>query len=61
MSCKPVPSRTRSAKSADEMFKTKVLPVAKAHEDIFYASGAHKLSDEQIVELAHRMERIINL
>ncbi|KAI4730195.1 SET domain-containing protein RMS1 [Aureobasidium sp. EXF-10728] len=45
--------------SADEMFKTKVLPVVKAHEDIFYAGGARKLSDEQIVELAHRMGSII--
>ncbi|THY12543.1 SET domain-containing protein RMS1 [Aureobasidium pullulans] len=45
--------------SADEMFKTKVLPVVKAHEDVFYSAGAQKLSDEQIVELAHRMGSII--
>jgi SET domain-containing protein 6 len=45
--------------SADEMFKTKVLPVVKAHEDAFYAGGAQKLSDEQVVELAHRMGSII--
>ncbi|THW59220.1 SET domain-containing protein RMS1 [Aureobasidium pullulans] len=45
--------------SADEMFETKVLPVVKAHEDVFYSAGAQKLSDEQIVELAHRMGSII--
>lgn len=45
--------------SADEMFKTKVLPVVKAHEDIFYPDGTQRLADEQVIELAHRMGSII--
>lgn len=45
--------------SADEMFTTKILPAVKGHEEVFYPSGVAKLSDEELVGLAHRMGSII--
>jgi SET domain-containing protein 6 len=45
--------------AADAMFKTKVLPIVKAHQHVFYAPSTPRLADEQIVQLAHRMGSII--
>lgn len=45
--------------SADEMFQTKVLPVVREHQDVFYPSGAAVLEDDELVRLAHRMGSII--
>jgi SET domain-containing protein 6 len=40
---------------ADEMITSKILSVVRAHEHVFFPSPAHKLSDAQLLELAHRM------
>lgn len=45
--------------SADEMFQSKILPIIKEHQDVFYPRGAAKLNDEELVKLAHRMGSII--
>ena len=42
---------------ADRMIRSRILPVIRAHEGVFFGSlgeGA-QLSDDQLVELAHRM------
>ncbi|KAL2127972.1 hypothetical protein VTI74DRAFT_9909 [Chaetomium olivicolor] len=39
---------------ADEMIKSKILPVIKAHQHIFFPSG-RALDDSQLLQLAHRM------
>jgi SET domain-containing protein 6 len=40
---------------ADRMITTKIIPVVRAHEDVFFPSGSHKLDDEQLLRLAHHM------
>ncbi|KAK3938022.1 ribosomal lysine N-methyltransferase [Diplogelasinospora grovesii] len=40
---------------ADQMIKRKILPVIRAHENVFFPSGSASLSDDQLVELSHRM------
>ncbi|KAI0157957.1 SET domain-containing protein [Hypoxylon sp. FL1284] len=40
---------------ADDMFRAKVLPVIAEHADVFYPEGSAKLSDDQLMTLAHRM------
>jgi SET domain-containing protein 6 len=44
---------------ADQMIKTKILPVIRAHEDIFLLPGTQNLDDDQLLTLAHRMGSII--
>lgn len=46
---------------AENMIRSKVLPVIKSHEDIFFASaaGGQKPSDEDLVQLAFRMGSVI--
>lgn len=44
--------------SADEMFATKILPVVREHAEVFYG-GNERLSDEEVVKLAHRMGSVI--
>jgi SET domain-containing protein 6 len=40
---------------ADRMIQTKILPVIRAHEDVFFAPGSsQRLEDAQLLELAHR-------
>ncbi|KAK3309254.1 uncharacterized protein B0T15DRAFT_483668 [Chaetomium strumarium] len=39
---------------ADRMIQTKILPVIRAHEDVFFALGSQRLDDAQLLELAHR-------
>lgn len=40
---------------ADEMIQTKILPVIRAHDPVFFPSGSPQLTDTQLLELAHRM------
>ncbi|KAK4153667.1 hypothetical protein C8A00DRAFT_15162 [Chaetomidium leptoderma] len=40
---------------ADLMIKTKIIPVVRAHEHVFFPAGSAKLDDAQLSELAHRM------
>lgn len=44
---------------ADEMFRNKVAPVVREHADAFYPPGATRLTDEEVIRLAHRMGSII--
>lgn len=44
---------------ADSMFRTKILPVVKKHESVFYSDGMKRLSDEELLTLAHRMGSLI--
>ncbi|KAI1135604.1 SET domain-containing protein [Hypoxylon sp. FL0543] len=40
---------------ADGMFRSRVLPVIEAHADVFYPEGSERLSEDQLMNLAHRM------
>jgi SET domain-containing protein 6 len=40
---------------ADNMFRAKVLPVVEEHAGIFYSEGTQRLSEGQLMALAHRM------
>ncbi|KAI1760192.1 SET domain-containing protein [Hypoxylon sp. FL1150] len=40
---------------ADGMFRAKVLPVVEENAHIFYPDGSEKLSEDQLMTLAHRM------
>ncbi|KAI2613436.1 SET domain-containing protein [Hypoxylon sp. NC1633] len=40
---------------ADGMFRTKVLPVIDEHADVFYPERSERLSQDQLLLLAHRM------
>jgi N-lysine methyltransferase SETD6 len=40
---------------ADDMFKSKVIPVISAHSSVFYPEGATPLSELELLHLAHRM------
>ncbi|KAI1391637.1 SET domain-containing protein [Hypoxylon trugodes] len=40
---------------ADGMFRSRVLPVIEENADIFYPEGAERLSEDQLLTLAHRM------
>ncbi|KAK4139545.1 uncharacterized protein C8A04DRAFT_32992 [Dichotomopilus funicola] len=40
---------------ADEMIRTKILSVIRAHGPVFFPSGSPQLTDTQLLELAHRM------
>lgn len=40
---------------ADNMFRAKVLPTIQEHADVFYSTGARKLSEDELLALAHRM------
>lgn len=40
---------------ADEMIRTKIVPVIRAHEDVFFPAGTSKMDDAQLLALAHRM------
>ncbi|KAI1372754.1 SET domain-containing protein [Hypoxylon crocopeplum] len=40
---------------ANDMFRAKVLPVIDEHADIFYPAGSERLSEDQLMVLAHRM------
>lgn len=40
---------------ADEMIRSKVLPVIRAHSSIFFGDGVAELDDDALVQLAHRM------
>lgn len=41
--------------SADEMFTTKVLPTIHAHSEVFYPANSARLSDNDLITLAHKM------
>lgn len=40
---------------ADKMIRSKILPVIRGHEDIFFPAGTETLSDEELLRLAHAM------
>lgn len=40
---------------ADGMFRAKVLPVVEEHAHVFYPDGSAKLTEDQLMTLAHRM------
>ncbi|KAK8035511.1 hypothetical protein PG993_010506 [Apiospora rasikravindrae] len=40
---------------ADNMFRAKVLPVVEEHAHIFYPEGSKRMSEEELLNLAHRM------
>ncbi|KAJ0114763.1 hypothetical protein J7T55_004504 [Diaporthe amygdali] len=44
---------------ADKMMRKKVVPVVRAHSDVFFPAGSPDLSDDQLVQLAFRMGSII--
>ncbi|KAK4239554.1 ribosomal lysine N-methyltransferase [Achaetomium macrosporum] len=39
---------------ADQMIQTKILPIIRAHEDVFFGPHSQQLDDAQLLELAHR-------
>jgi len=42
-------------KDADKMIRKKILPVIRAHEDVFFTSESQKPTDDQLMTLAHTM------
>lgn len=40
---------------ADRMIASKILPVIRAHADVFFPGGQEPLSDDELASLAHRM------
>ncbi|KAI1115576.1 SET domain-containing protein [Nemania sp. NC0429] len=40
---------------ADSMFRTRVLPVVERNIDVFYPEGSQKLSEDELILLAHRI------
>ncbi|KAJ2891614.1 set domain protein [Zalerion maritima] len=40
---------------ADEMFRSKIVPVVTKYESVFYPDGNPKLTDDSLIALAHRM------
>ncbi|KXX75558.1 Ribosomal lysine N-methyltransferase 4 [Madurella mycetomatis] len=40
---------------ADRMIKSKILPIVRANEHVFFPSSSPKLDDTQLLALAHRM------
>lgn len=48
---------------AEKMIRTKIVPVVTAHEDVFYPAtggdGQHRLSEDELVQLAFRMGSVI--
>ncbi|KKA27725.1 hypothetical protein TD95_001300 [Thielaviopsis punctulata] len=40
---------------AEAMFAHKIVPALKEHKHVFYPAGTRVLSDEEVVQLAHRM------
>ncbi|KAI1169442.1 SET domain-containing protein [Nemania sp. FL0916] len=40
---------------ADSMFRAKVLPVIEKNPDVFYPAGSRKLSDDELMLLAHQI------
>ncbi|KAI2465193.1 SET domain-containing protein [Annulohypoxylon bovei var. microspora] len=44
---------------ADEMFRTRVLPVIEEHADVFYPDGSQRLGEQQLLSLFHLMASTI--
>jgi SET domain-containing protein 6 len=42
-------------KESDEMLRSRILPIITKHADIFYPEGAERLSEDDLLSLAHRM------
>jgi SET domain-containing protein 6 len=40
---------------ADRMITSKILPVVRAHDHVFFPPACHRLDDAHLLELAHRM------
>ncbi|KAI8959074.1 SET domain-containing protein [Daldinia sp. FL1419] len=40
---------------ADGMFRTRVLPIVNEYADVFYPEGSERLTEDQLMLLAHRM------
>lgn len=45
--------------SAEELFRTRVIPAVNSHASVFYAHDGKHLSDEELIALSHRMGSII--
>lgn len=54
----PVAARVGRA-DADAMIRAKILPVVRAHEDVFFPSGSPISSDDELIALAFRMGSVI--
>lgn len=58
----PVAAKVGRAE-ADEMIRTKIVPVVRAHEDVFYPPQQelqqHRLDEDELVQLAFRMGSVI--
>ncbi|KAL2159067.1 hypothetical protein VTH06DRAFT_2826 [Thermothelomyces fergusii] len=44
---------------ADRMIRSKILPVIRSHDCVFFPHGRQRLDDDQLFELAHRMGSVI--
>lgn len=44
---------------ADAMLTTKILPIVKVHENVFYRDGSPRLGEEDLLKLAHCMGSLI--
>lgn len=44
---------------ADAMIRTKILPVIRAHADVFFPAGTQPLADDELIQLAFRMGSVI--
>ncbi|KAI0426564.1 SET domain-containing protein [Xylaria sp. FL1042] len=40
---------------ADSMFRSRVLPIVEQNADVFYPEGSQKLSEDELILLAHRI------
>jgi N-lysine methyltransferase SETD6 len=40
---------------ADNIFRARVLPIVEEHASVFYPEGSERLSEDQLMTLAHRM------
>ncbi|KAL5606603.1 hypothetical protein BROUX41_003001 [Berkeleyomyces rouxiae] len=40
---------------AEAMFHRKIIPAINAHKDVFYPTGTPELTEQQIIDLAHRV------
>ncbi|GAP91377.1 putative set domain protein [Rosellinia necatrix] len=41
--------------NADSMFRARILPVIEKNPDVFYPEGSRKLSEDELMSLAHRI------
>lgn len=54
----PVASKV-GREEAENMIRAKIVPVVRAHPDVFFPAGASHCSDEALVQMAFRMGSVI--